>query len=315
MANNQVSDLKSSSLTVIIATMNSATNAPFRDCIASIQKQRTDIDVQILVADGGSTDETLRVAQLSGAQIVNNPAITELGFSGGKNLALQKVRSEFVTMVDADNVLIENDYVDNMVRPLVEDPRIDVTVPTPYIPERGSAPPITRYFCRLEQDYWHALSKRGLRRGSWIKFYPPSTPIPNAGIMRASLLKGLGGWDYDTEVGARMIANGHGCFALVMNAHRFHVEMLNYRDVVRKFSRRMNHHFHNHSQKPEVTGQLRSAIRRPIQAIAKELIEPLSRMVYVGDLAYIQAIPVFIIKTALLIRLWPSTLSTLESRN
>jgi len=293
-----------SSLTVVIATMNSVTNAPFRDCMASIRKQRTQHEIRLLVADGGSTDETLTVARSYGAEIINNPAVTELGFSGGKNRALGCVESEFVSMIDADNILVEDDYLDRMTNPLLADPRIDVTVPTPYVPARRDAPSITRYFCRREHDYWFDLSHHGRCRDSWVEFHPIATAIPNAAILRTAVLRSTGGWDYDTEVAARLIARGHGGFALVPEAHRFHAEMSSYRDVIRKFSRRISNQFENFTQKPEVARELDAATRRPVQTLAHELIRPLSRTAATGDWTYLQAVPVFTIRTVLLIKWW-----------
>jgi glycosyltransferase involved in cell wall biosynthesis len=302
-----------SSLTVIIATMNSATNAPFRECIASIRSQRTGREIQVLVVDGGSSDETLSVARSYGARIIHNPARTELGFLGGKNLALRSVDTEFVSMIDADNVLIETSYLESMTRPLVTDSRIDVTVPTPYVPERKGTPSITRYFCLRERDYWSDLSNSGLRRDGWIEFCPRVTAIPNAGILRTAVLNGIGGWDYDTEVAARMIASGHGRFAMVPDAHRYHAEMSCYKDVVRKYSRRTSHQFENFLQKPTVAGELKTAIHRPVQALVRELVDPLSRIAMADDWTYVQAIPVLTLRAILLIKELPRYPSTTPS--
>lgn len=279
--------------TVIVATFNSASNAPLRECLASIRRQQTTAPVRLIVVDGGSTDSTLDLARSSNAEVVNNPSISELGFWGGKNLALERVDSEFVTMVDADNVLIENDYLDQMTRPLVADSRIDVAVPCPYVPPRGMSPSITRYFCLQERDYWISLSNGGRVRENWIEFQPEVATIPNAGVMRRSALKNIGGWDYDTEVAARLIAAGRGTFAFVPNAHRFHVEMTSYREVWRKLNRRITNQMEHSEDKLTVGSEIRSALRNPAEFVRSELINPMTRFVQRSDTTYLQSVPVF----------------------
>jgi glycosyltransferase involved in cell wall biosynthesis len=290
--------------TVIVATFNSASDAPFGECLASIRQQQTESPIRLIVVDGGSSDATLDMARASNAEIVENPATSELGFSGGKNLALGLVDSEFVTMIDADNILIEKDYLERMTRPLLANPGIDVAVPNPYVPPPGKAPSITRYFCLRERDYWIDLSRDGRTRGGWIEFRPVTAIIPNAGVMRSSALRNIGGWDYDTEVASRLITRGRGIFALVPDAHRFHQEVTTYREVIRKFSRRISNQFENHSNKATVAKELSNSVRQPLLTVKREVVRPVVDGLRMGDWAYLHSVPVSGLKAFLTVERW-----------
>src|SRR5205823_2921771 len=60
------------SLSVVIPVLNAERDLP--GCLESIVKQQVhSVDYEIVVADGGSTDSTRRIAADGGARIVDNP--------------------------------------------------------------------------------------------------------------------------------------------------------------------------------------------------------------------------------------------------
>src|SRR3989344_7502572 len=104
----------------IIPTYNAANY--LRACLTSIRKQTyPKNNYEILVIDGGSTDATVAIAREFGARILKNPSRDA---ESGKSIGIQKARGEIIALVDADNELVEKDWLERMVRPLTEDKAI-----------------------------------------------------------------------------------------------------------------------------------------------------------------------------------------------
>lgn len=81
-------------LSVVLATYNEAAN--LERCLASVQ----DIADEVVVADGGSGDETLAIAKRWGAKIIkttNKPM-----FHTNKQLAMDAAKGDWVLQLDAD---------------------------------------------------------------------------------------------------------------------------------------------------------------------------------------------------------------------
>jgi len=92
-------------VSVIIPTLNAA--GILDVCLRAIAKQDYPAEqIEILVADGGSTDRTRELAEAQGARVLDNPRrIAEQG----KQIALGAATGEFVLFVDADNELTHPD--------------------------------------------------------------------------------------------------------------------------------------------------------------------------------------------------------------
>jgi len=102
---------------IIIPTLNSAKVLP--SCLKSILKQDYH-HYQILIIDGGSTDQTLKIAKKFHCQIINNPLKTA---EAAKALGLKKSKSEFIALIDSDNILPSKNWLTKMLLPF-KDPEI-----------------------------------------------------------------------------------------------------------------------------------------------------------------------------------------------
>lgn len=285
------------SITIIVASYNSESQSYLRRCLESIKCQKYNGELEIIVVDGGSTDESIAISLSYGAKVVHNPKITELGFSGGKNLGINHASGEFVAIVDADNILMTPHYLTKMIQPFLEDNEISMTVPMPYIPRQPrECSDLCRYFCLMEKALWESLTDSGVSRGSWIKFRPSEIVVSNGAIIRRSILKGIGGWDYDTEVGFRLIKNGFGAFGIVISVERFHIEMLNFGDVWKKYKRRILNQIEERQQKKISQNKIDEEIKNPLIFIRKELLFPLKVVSKGYKKYYLIAITLFLIK-------------------
>ena len=123
-----------------------------------------------------------------------------------------------------------------------------------------------------------SLTSSGVSRGSWVKFLPSEIVVSNGAIIRRSILKKIGGWDYDTEVGFRLIENGFGAFGIVTSVERFHIEMLNFEDVWRKYKRRILNQIEEKKQKKVSQSKIDEEIRNPLLLLKMELLLPLKNI-------------------------------------
>jgi glycosyltransferase involved in cell wall biosynthesis len=107
------------SISILIPTLNAA--SVLEECLKSIATQDYPRKkIEIIIADGGSTDKTLEIAKKYGVKIYRNPLKTG---EAGKAVALKKAKNELVALIDSDNVLPDKNWFKEMVEPF-SDPEI-----------------------------------------------------------------------------------------------------------------------------------------------------------------------------------------------
>jgi len=100
----------------IIPTLNS--HNVLEPCLESISIQNYPKDqIEIIIADGGSSDDTLEISNKYGSFIVSNTLKTA---ESGKSVGLMAATGDFVVLVDSDNELPHALWLQNMIAPLVD---------------------------------------------------------------------------------------------------------------------------------------------------------------------------------------------------
>jgi len=106
------------SVTFIIPTLNSG--SVLIDCLQSIVDQKYPQNkITILIVDGGSTDSTLKITNIYRAQVIHNPLKTG---ESAKAFGIKKATTDFVALVDSDNILPDTDWLSKMLVPLISSP-------------------------------------------------------------------------------------------------------------------------------------------------------------------------------------------------
>lgn len=194
------------SISVIIPTYNSARTLNL--CLNSIIKQNYPKDfIEIIIADAGSADQTLKIARRYTDKIYKNPLKTG---EAGKAVGIKKAQSEIIAFIDSDNILPQRDWFKRMVIPF-HDPQIVGSEPIRYT-YRKKDRMITRYsalmglndpLCYFLGNYdrvnsitekWTAFPIKTEDKGNYLKFQVRPAHIPTIGangflIKKECLLK------------------------------------------------------------------------------------------------------------------------------
>jgi glycosyltransferase involved in cell wall biosynthesis/2-polyprenyl-3-methyl-5-hydroxy-6-metoxy-1,4-benzoquinol methylase len=76
---------------------------------------------EIIVADGGSTDDSMEIARAHGAQVIQVPAIEagRFGFDDARNAAMESAAGDWILWLDADEAVGGAEHVNKYLRPNV----------------------------------------------------------------------------------------------------------------------------------------------------------------------------------------------------
>ena len=107
-------------------------------------RQQTLKDVEIILVDSGSTDQTVSIAEAFGARIVHIPS-AEFTFGRSLNFGLRKATRELIVIASAHVYPVYPDWLETLLRPF-EDEKVALT----YGKQRG---PVTAKYS--EQQIYH----------------------------------------------------------------------------------------------------------------------------------------------------------------
>lgn len=220
------------SVSVVIATLNSGST--LERCLESIHAQDYEGEIEIVVADGGSSDSTLRIAGDYRCLIVENPGKTG---EAGKAWGLKAATGELIAFIDSDNILPVPDWMSRMARPF-EDALIAGSEPIRFELRAGD-PALTRYcaligmndpICHFLGNYdrentlsgtWTGMKIETDDRGGYLEVALKPGEIPTIGangfVVRKKLLDLLEieGYFFDIDIVHQLVELGHNRFAKV----------------------------------------------------------------------------------------------------
>lgn len=200
-----------------------------RKCLESIAKQSYPKEkLEILVIDGGSTDKTLVIAGEYKVKIINNP---DRDAESGKSIGVQKAKGEIIALIDADNELVGKNWLEEMVKPLVDDKNI-FGAESPWL-LRKKDPLINQYVTLLKiadplARRFHPHMKIE-NRGSYDVYYLQlgQTPVVGANgfLWRKKFIKTVNSYKpkfEEVNYIALMLEHGYFVYARVKNVGIYH---------------------------------------------------------------------------------------------
>lgn len=223
---------RSVNVSVVVPTLNS--EKTLGQCLHSIHRQEYDGEFEIVVADGGSTDQTISIAREYDSLIVNNPLMTG---EAGKAVGTREASGEIIAFIDSDNILPDRQWLSRMMTPF-DDPAIAGSEPLRFEYRRHDSP-LTRYcaligmndpLCLFLKNYdrfstltglWTGLSIDSIDRGGFLEIHLKPDTLPTMGangfLVRKRLLDLLdfGEYLFDIDVVYELVMLGHNHFAKV----------------------------------------------------------------------------------------------------
>lgn len=105
-------------ITVVIATFNS--EKTIKQCLKSIRSQNYPQEkIDILLIDGGSTDDTFKIAKDFNVTIVSVPSNLQ-NAEYNKGVGVRRAVGELLLMIDHDNLLPHSKWILKMIEPFTE---------------------------------------------------------------------------------------------------------------------------------------------------------------------------------------------------
>lgn len=108
-------------VSVVIATRNSERTLLM--CLSSVRDQIYSSTVEIVIADGGSVDKTIKIAEGFNAKIIHVPKNRQ-NAEYNKGVAANHATGEVLLMIDHDNILPHKNWLKNMIQPLLDNKEI-----------------------------------------------------------------------------------------------------------------------------------------------------------------------------------------------
>lgn len=244
-------------VSIIVPTLNSAKT--LEACLAAILSQKTArADYEIILADAGSSDDTVAIARRMGVDVVvDNPLKTG---EAGKTAGIKASSGELIALVDSDNILPDGNWIGQMVAPFC-DSDVVASEPLRYT-VRKEDPALTRYFallgmndplCLFTGNYdrecavtgrWTGLDVHQQDMGGYLKLMLTEEALPTIGangfVFRRSLLEHVS-WDpyfFDIDVMHQAVRAGFRHVAKVKTGI-VHLYCARLEDFARKQRRRI----------------------------------------------------------------------------
>jgi len=123
-------DTDEQKISVVIATFNS--DRTIEKCLKSLDDQDYPKGlIELIIADGGSTDKTLFIASNYGAHIINVPK-NKQSAEYNKGYGLQFATGDFILCIDHDNILPHKKWLEKMLSALIKNPDAVASEPWRY---------------------------------------------------------------------------------------------------------------------------------------------------------------------------------------
>lgn len=261
-------------ISVVTATYNSGETLDM--CLGAVRNQNYPQDkIEIVLGDGGSTDNTLEIAKKYRAKVIKIPEEKQ-NAEYNRGMAFNHARGELVLILDHDNFLPYKTWLKDMVKPLLENPKMVATETCYYDYNRqyklmdryyalfGTSEPLPYYLGKADRlpqtaKTWINLGEASDRGDYYlVEFEKDPLKIPTVGtngcLMRRRIMVENADvkprYHYPIDVMVDVIKKGYNQFGFVKNSI---VHLTNLKGFWPFLKRRKmfveEYHFQDHSRR------------------------------------------------------------------
>jgi GT2 family glycosyltransferase len=127
-------------VTVAIPTLNAGPD--FAQTLAAVRAQRVDREMQLLICDSGSSDETVTLARSHGARVIEIPR-ESFSHGGTRNLLMSTAHGDHVAFLTQDAVPAEDDWLAGLLAAFALASDVGLAF-GPYRPKPGASVSVAR---------------------------------------------------------------------------------------------------------------------------------------------------------------------------
>lgn len=240
------------SISVVIPTYNSGRT--IGKCLKSIIIQDFPKNlVEIIIVDGGSTDNTLNTVNNFGVKLIKVPASLQ-NPEYNKGIGVNSAKNDLLLMVDHDNILPNKEWLKNMMQPILENKNVVGVEPLRFHYDRkmklmdryfaliGGADPVAYYLGKNSHlsyiyDEYNLLGSI-LDKGKYylVKFSPEKVPAigGNGALVRRKIIMKYSKSDpnnfFHIDVHVDLIKKGYNNYAILKDTiiHLTHSEFFSF---------------------------------------------------------------------------------------
>jgi len=238
-------------ITFIIPTYNA--NKQLKSCLRSIRCQKYPQNkIEIIIADGGSTDNTLEIAKEFGCRIIQNPRrLAEYGVQVGVRNSI----GIFLVIFAADNELVGVNWIQKVID--VFKNNVDISAVWGRLASGENDLALNKYYALIQSDPLNWFMNKNLTsylksatryKDCFIFNVDPKKPLvwgANGLVYRAEKIKKI--WEQEGYLGDNdafqyMIEQGNNIVAYFESPFVYHHHVRNLMDWISKWKRNFNQH-------------------------------------------------------------------------
>lgn len=209
------------SVEVMIPTFNS--ERTLKRCLDALLTQNYLGPFLVTLIDGGSTDQTCEIARRYNFNLIEKPGMYMNGKNGAYNFVVKKSEADLIWHIDSDNFVVENDALENLVKPFLVDPHLHISIPETMI-DRNSSRLNIWLSAREIYNVNEIKRKSGRLKSDYFIIEDMPYGLTNGALVDRKALLSVGGFDSDVRVLARMRNSKLSRCAIVPKAHIYHQE-------------------------------------------------------------------------------------------